>query len=175
MGCVGERHRAGTAQGEDAFAEREARRQAWYLHTGDAAGVPRLRREIMTYLAEHAMPGSDLTGTEVVISELLGNAVAHTPGPAWVHVEWDGEHPRLRVCDVGEGFCPVAVNGTAEHMNGTGHQNGTDSLQPELPPDPLSDTGRGLYLVSQLARELAVSRQRHGGTVVAAVLDVSRG
>jgi anti-sigma regulatory factor (Ser/Thr protein kinase) len=128
-------------------------RMDWYLHPGDTAGVPRLRRQIMDYLARTAAPGADLAGTEVVVGELLSNAVAHTPGPAWVNLQWDGEHPRLRITDIGDG--PA-------------------DLIPALPADPLSDGGRGLYLVSRLARELAVSRHRRGGTEVAAVLDICR-
>jgi anti-sigma regulatory factor (Ser/Thr protein kinase) len=125
----------------------------WYLDRGDTAGVPRLRRQIMAYLARTAAPGTDLGGTEVVVGELLSNAVVHAPGPARVNLEWDGEHPRLRIIDAGDGPADPT---------------------PALPADPLSDTGRGLFLVSRLAREVAFSRHRRGGTEVAAVLDVSR-
>lgn len=139
---------------EPVSASIHGRTMDWYLDSGDTAGVPRLRRQIMAYLARTAAPGADLTGTEVVVGELLGNTVAHTPGPAWVNLEWDGEHPRLRISDAGAGPADLTA---------------------ALPADPLSDSGRGLYLVSRLAREVAFSRHRRGGTEVAAVLDVSRG
>jgi anti-sigma regulatory factor (Ser/Thr protein kinase) len=147
----------------------------WYLDSGDTAGVPTLRRQIMAYLQHHAVDGSDLTGTEVVVAELLSNAVAHTAGPAWVTLEWDADHPRLRVADLGRGFdgsaVGAAVNGSA--VNGGDGERAL--LTPTLPADPLSDRGRGLYLVSRLAREVAVSRRGQGGCVVAATLDVQRG
>ncbi len=59
---------------------------------------------------DHADPGriatadADLSDTEIVVAELLTNALAHTTGPAWVSLRWNGLHPLLSVADLGPGF-----------------------------------------------------------------------
>lgn len=86
------------------------------------------------------------------MAELIGNAVRHASGPVWVSVAWTGARPELTVWDLGPGFV----------------------LQAELPPDPLAESGRGLFLVSRLAGDLAVAVRRGGGAAVRATLPVDR-
>lgn len=131
----------------------------WYLETRDPAAVPRLRREIMAYLERHASPGSDTADAALVVSELLANAFAHADGPAWVSLRWDGPHPVISVADLGPGFPPELLGRQRRGESG---------------PDPWADGGRGLFLATHLARDLAVAARAAGGSVVKATLDVTR-
>jgi anti-sigma regulatory factor (Ser/Thr protein kinase)/predicted ArsR family transcriptional regulator len=133
----------------------------WYLETRDRSAVPRLRREIMAYLERHASPGSDTADAELVVSELLANAFEHSDSPAWVSVRWDGPHPVISVADLGPGFPPELL--------GRHHPRHGDPC-----PDPWSDGGRGLFLATHLARDLAVAARAAGGSVVKATLDLTR-
>jgi anti-sigma regulatory factor (Ser/Thr protein kinase) len=123
----------------------------WYLHSGDLRAVPALRRQVISYLSRHARPESRLDDAAIVVSELLTNAVAHTAGPAWVTLNWDGQNPILTVADLGPGFDPAG-----------------------LPEDPLADRGRGLFIAARLARKIEISNRDTGGTVVSATLDIDR-
>jgi anti-sigma regulatory factor (Ser/Thr protein kinase) len=73
----------------------------WYLRSADTAAVPPLRREIMRFLRHQAAPGGDFASAELVVGELLSNAVAHTSVQAQVSLRWEGDHPVLSVADLG--------------------------------------------------------------------------
>jgi anti-sigma regulatory factor (Ser/Thr protein kinase) len=154
----------------------------WSLTPGDVAAVPVLRHQIMTALRGEVPPGEDLAAAEVVIAELLSNAVAHGTGPSWVTLRWEGVHPMLSVADAGPDFRP----GLVPPARIPGGDEGTvrpsavrpsavqPSAVPQLPADPLAPSGRGLYLVSKLALDLAVRPRDTGGTVVSATLNLRR-
>ena len=125
----------------------------WILDSGDAAGATMLRREIAAYLRRHGEPDGDLVGAELVISELLANAVRHTAGPCWVSVDWSKAEPILRACDLGEGFTLGAFQA----------------------PDFESVGGRGLYIVSSLVLQLDVRKRVSGtGSMAEATLPIRR-
>lgn len=136
----------------------------WALEPADAAAVPRLRQQIMRSLRRHATEDADLAASELVVAELLSNALAHTPGKAWVSLRWDGLHPLLSVADLGPGF-PTDRPGLI---------NTDRSLVPRLPDDPLAEGGRGLYLVAHLALDVAVASRATGGSVVSVTLNLRR-
>jgi anti-sigma regulatory factor (Ser/Thr protein kinase) len=144
-------------------------RVEWSLLPGDTASVPDLRHRIVRCLDALAAPGSDLTDAEIVVGELLSNAMAHTRGPTWVSLRWDGVHPMLSVADVGPSLARVLDEG--------GRFPATDAdrtLRAALPTDPLADGGRGLYLITTLARDVAVSPRATGGSVLSVTLDLKR-
>lgn len=125
----------------------------WYLDGRDPATITQLRHEIAQYLARHAEDGADLPGAELAVSELLTNVARHAPGPAWVHLDWSGRRPRLDVHDLGPGF----------------------ELDPQLPDNLMQATGgRGLFIVSNVAKWLNVEAKRAGGSKVSAELPVER-
>jgi anti-sigma regulatory factor (Ser/Thr protein kinase) len=124
----------------------------WYIEVPGTSDAVALRREVAAYLARHADADADLPGAELIAGELLANAVVHTGGPVWASLTWTDEYPVLRVADLGAGF----------------------ELSPALPVEPTALDGRGLYLVSHLAKELQVSARRGGGAVISAVLPVRR-
>lgn len=124
----------------------------WYLAAPEDGDSTRLRREVVAYLGRHAQPGADLPGAELIAGELIVNAVRHAAGPIWVSVSWTGEQPVLRVADLGPGF----------------------ELGPALPARATESGGRGLFIVSNLSKELEVAPRRGGGSIVSATLPVTR-
>jgi anti-sigma regulatory factor (Ser/Thr protein kinase) len=137
----------------------------WSLEPADIAAIPRLRQQIMRVLGRLATTDADLGASEIVVAELLSNALAHTAGRAWITLRWDGVHPLLSVADVGPGFSVAARPGLI---------NAARTLVPRLPDDPLADGGRGLYLVAYLALDVAVAERSTGGSVVSVTLDLKR-
>jgi anti-sigma regulatory factor (Ser/Thr protein kinase) len=123
-----------------------------FFDATDGNALGDVRRELSAYLERHARPGSDLAGADLVLGELLANAVRHAPGPAWVRVDWSESSPRVEVHDLGPGF----------------------ELQATLPEDPLAGGGRGLFIVAQLSHELSAAAKRAGGSKVSATLPIER-
>jgi anti-sigma regulatory factor (Ser/Thr protein kinase) len=119
----------------------------------------------MARLRDIAAPDADLAATEIVVAELLSNALSHTSGPAWITLRWDGTHPLLSVADIGPGFPSSEGRDLVDQWR---------TLTPRLPADPLSEGGRGLYLVARLALDVAVAARATGGTVVSVTLDLKR-
>lgn len=127
-----------------AFGERTS----WAFDAENAKSAHETRTEFVSYLNERVPAGADLAAAELVFGELVGNVVRHAPGPIEVHVEWRGTQPVLHVIDRGRGFL----------------------RDPSLPIDMLSESGRGLYIVSQLTDSLSVERIAGYGNHVAAAL-----
>ena len=124
----------------------------WYLDRARPGAFTLLRQEITDFLGRHGVPDADgLADAELIVEELLANARDHGEGPIWVCLEWGGESPTLAVHDMGPSFTlPTDVPTVNQHR------------------------GRGLWIVSKLAAELAVAAKRDGGKAVRAVLPVRR-
>jgi anti-sigma regulatory factor (Ser/Thr protein kinase) len=140
----------------------------WALEPADTAAVRRLRHQIMQALRRIAVAGADLSSAEIVVAELLTNALAHTSGQAWISLRWDGVHPLLSVADLGPGFA------LSDGTGGPALIDAARTLVPRLPDDPLAEGGRGLFLVARLALDVAVAARATGGTVVSVTLDLQR-
>lgn len=97
--------------------------------------------------------GSDLDGAELVVGELLANAVQHGAPPYGICVDWHDDPPILCVVDRGRGMRP---------------------LYPA--PGPASEHGRGLLLVRALAGDVVVDGDgvERSGTRVVVSLPVRR-
>ena len=140
----------------------------------DAQTVPPLRREIIGFLRRQARPDGDFASAELVIGELLSNAVAHGPARARVTLRWEGDHPVLSVADVGRaGAAASAVHDLAPREQADAGLPDAGLPDAVLPTDPLADRGRGLFIADQLSRGLSV-RARATGSVVSATLDLHR-
>lgn len=96
------------------------------------------------------MDEKDLGICGVIFAELVGNAVRHAPGALSVSLEFRGEEAVLHVIDKGPGF----------------------HYDPALPQTLWAESGRGLFLVSRLAREVRVDRLPGPGSHVAVTLPV---
>jgi anti-sigma regulatory factor (Ser/Thr protein kinase) len=73
---------------------------------------------------------------QVIFSELIGNAVRHAPGGLSVSVSREGSAVELHVIDDGPGF----------------------NSEPSLPDDLWAESGRGLFLIKELAEKLTIEK-----------------
>ena len=78
----------------------------------------------------------------LVANELVTNAVVHAHTDLWLRLELRGDRLLVAVRD------------------------GSPRLLRQVPPDPEGESGRGLWLVEQLARAWGVRPHRDGGKVV---------
>ncbi len=105
----------------------------------------RARREVESLLHRHAWRA----GTEDVVlalHEALVNAQRHAGGAVRAEACIDGSSLVLQVWDRGPGFDP------APYVN--------------RPPDPMSERGRGLWLISQVASAVEVRYHDNGVALV---------
>ncbi len=122
--------------------------RVWVFDVRDVSAATRLRREIAAFLRGNAR-NTDDDASELILGELLGNVVKHTPGYAEVAVSCSEGGSRLYVTDRGPGFTGSPAT---------------------LPADPLDESGRGMFLVHALSREVVVKPMPDGGTQVAVAL-----
>ncbi|MDB5040780.1 MAG: peptidylprolyl isomerase, partial [Candidatus Eremiobacteraeota bacterium] len=128
------------------------RRSHWVFHSHDAMRAEGARFQFVERLRELATPESDLASAELIFGELIGNVVRHGPGSIDVDLEWEGERAVLHVMDRGPHFTPNA----------------------ELPEDPWSEDGRGLFLIAALGENLSYAPLPVRGNHLSVVLPVRR-
>jgi anti-sigma regulatory factor (Ser/Thr protein kinase) len=112
----------------------------WSFESGDAAGAFKARADLLAYLVSRASPDSDVDSAVLIFGELVGNVVRHAPGPISIAVEWQDGVAVLRVVDSGPGFDFGQVRA----------------------PDPMAESGRGLFIVSTVAERFEVLRLPNG-------------
>ena len=119
----------------------------------EAMQVLRERPTFRERLAEIAQPPSDMDAAELIYGELVANTVRYARGDVEVRLEHADSH------------APVLI--VRDHGPGIG---GADA-RPQA--EPMAESGRGLAIVGQLARHVAVEPAEGGGTVVRATLPVT--
>ena len=111
-----------------------------------AAAVPSTRRALVADLRSIGVDPNVVDEAEIVVSELLGNAVRHADalpdGRVRVHWQVKGGVVELDVTDAGSGSAPRP-----------------------LQPAPYATSGRGLRIVRSLAHEWGVLDDERGRTV----------
>jgi serine phosphatase RsbU (regulator of sigma subunit)/anti-sigma regulatory factor (Ser/Thr protein kinase) len=123
----------------------------WQFETEDARAAYTMRDDYFKTLEERCiMSRDDLSTCGVIFAELVGNAVRHAPGPLGVSLEFRGADVMLHVIDKGPGF----------------------KYEPALPANLWAESGRGLYLVSELSRGVQVERIPGKGTHIAVTLPI---
>lgn len=124
----------------------------WFFETDTARDALEGRHLLERYLSNHC-EDCDLFAANLVFGELISNVIKHAPGGGVrVWLEPEGEHYALCIMDDGKGFSRAPSF--------------------ELPTDPDSESGRGLYLVKKLSCHFEY--RRDDGFVVRAVLPVTR-
>jgi len=123
----------------------------YWSYVGDCVEeTSRVRPDVRHFLEMQAdRDQSDLDAAELVVGELVANAVRHGAPPFGVCIDWHDDPPMLCVVDRGPGMRPVYPA-----------------------PGPTSERGRGLLLVRALAGEVVVdsaSADRDGTRVVVAL------
>ncbi len=106
----------------------------------DAAA--RVRGELRTALEQTALEPARILDAELVLAELIGNALRHAPGTVELILEAHGDRAVLHLLDKGPGF----------------------QFSPRLPSDLYSEFGRGLFLIACFATEFSVERRPGGGS-----------
>jgi len=120
------------------------------LRSDDPERVSAVRRAFSIMLAERGADKEAAYSAELVFGELLGNVARYAPGDFDVAIDFATEEPVLHLLDNGPGF----------------------RFNPNLPDDVLSERGRGLYIVSSLAKSFSVDPRLGGGSHARAVLEI---
>ena len=124
----------------------------WSLVTADAREATRARIAIRQFLALQAdQDRSDLDAAELIVGELVANVIRHAPGAIGIYVSWKGHEAVLIVSDRGPGV-PVV----------------------RCAPDGRATSGRGLFLIQALAREMKIDTVAGRGSRVVVHLPVHR-
>ncbi|HEY9179945.1 MAG TPA: SpoIIE family protein phosphatase [Candidatus Baltobacteraceae bacterium] len=131
-----------------AFGTSERR---WQFQAADARAAYTMRDEYHRMLADVCERDEEALATcSLIFAELVGNAVRYAPGPLSVSLERRAKDVVLHVIDKGPGF----------------------TYEPSLPASLWAEGGRGLFLVSTLARKVCVERLTGLGTHVAVTLPI---
>lgn len=130
-----------------------ALRKSWNYDSRSSHDAHVLRRDIARFMRYFAPADGDLFRAELIIGEVLANTVEHAPGTVHVEIDWTDLHPVITVRDGGPGLTHLAEM---------------------LPADPLSETGRGLFLIASLAVDVRVESVPGGGTSMRIVLPITR-
>jgi anti-sigma regulatory factor (Ser/Thr protein kinase) len=123
----------------------------WLIEPATADAASALRNELGALLRRHAASPDEVDDAEIAIAELLANAIEHAGGPVWVSLDWTDTQPCVAVHDLGPAFTLDVSR-----------------------PDITSVRGRGLWLVSTLAKDLDMVAKHAGGKRMQATLKVSR-
>lgn len=131
-----------------AFGKSETR---WNFEAADARAAYTMRDHFFRRLRDACAPDEDELATcGLIFAELIGNAVRHAPGPLSISLEFRDDRAVLHVIDKGPGF----------------------TYHPALPENLWAEGGRGLFLVSSLARDVQVERLAGLGSHVIVTLPV---
>jgi anti-sigma regulatory factor (Ser/Thr protein kinase) len=127
------------------LAASDAKEQRWRFEAANEDAARRVKRAVLWELAGFASASPEFGETEVILGELLGNVVRHSPGEATVFLERREGRMVLHVEDEGN---PFSLNGRAA-------------------PDPFAESGRGLSIVQAVAQAVEVTRTASGNRVSA--------
>jgi serine phosphatase RsbU (regulator of sigma subunit)/anti-sigma regulatory factor (Ser/Thr protein kinase) len=109
----------------------------WRFDVGDPAAAYAIKRGLFVWLHRVAeATAEEMQACEVIFSELIGNAVRHAPGPLSLSASVEDGEVVLHMIDEGPGF---------DHV-------------PSLPSDLWAESGRGLFLISELSNDIRASR-----------------
>ena len=127
-------------------APRVSNQRTWSFDACDPKSAHRARRAMLWFLGNHIRDEADLAGAELVLGELMGNVARHSPGPADVTVDRRDGLLYLRVTDRG---APFTLNGKVT--------------------DLYAESGRGLFLVRSIAKDVRVGHNGTGNEVTAVI------
>lgn len=113
---------------------------------GEPSSVPMARSFITELLGQWDLDGP-VPASELLVSELVANAIQHVPGPCALELTYRGNVLRIAVSDSGPGMPDLQVMG------------------------PSSERGRGLHIVSAFSTAWGVDQLPDGRKLVWAELD----
>jgi serine phosphatase RsbU (regulator of sigma subunit) len=128
-----------------------ARNRHWRFDVGDSTAAYAIKRDLFAALgAVIDEDRSDLQASELIFGELIGNALRYAPGSLSIALSVDDARAHLHLIDEGPGF----------------------EYDPHLPDNVMSESGRGLFLVSTLAEDVTVRRLPLSGGYIKVTLPV---
>ncbi len=122
----------------------------WSLNTNDARAAREARKAATAQLSEHTTSSDALGAAELIIGELLSNAARHADGHVCLELSLAEGHAQISVHDTSPSF----------------------AMDFNRPPDTFSENGRGLYIISELARTISVTPLNGMGKRVTVTLDL---
>lgn len=114
----------------------------WSANARDEQRIRAIRSDVLGEILFCHLDDETIFRAEMILGELIGNVVRHTPGAIEVVLERRRGAIVLHVLDNGEGF----------------------QFSPRLPLDAFSERGRGLYIAAQLSDDFSVTRRPQGGS-----------
>lgn len=120
----------------------------WTFPSSAGDRAAEVRGEIFETLVAMGANEYDLANAGLILSELVGNVYRHARGDVSVVLDTSAPSPVLHVLDRGSGFRFVS----------------------RLPTSTFSESGRGLFVVSQIAYDFSVGGRPGGGSHARAVL-----
>lgn len=126
--------------------------RVWHLRTERPESALAKRGEYLEAIAQQCGETFDRFTAELIFTELVGNVIRHSRGPIEISMRCLDGYAQLNVEDSGRGF----------------------EYRPQLPADPLSDNGRGLYLISRYAKTVRVKKNANAGTIVTALFPLKK-
>jgi anti-sigma regulatory factor (Ser/Thr protein kinase) len=125
------------------------RRSGWSFDAENAQAADDARHEFLDRIVSLGWKGDALNAAELIFGELIANVVRHAPGPVEIYLDLTNKAtPVLHCIDRGSGVL----------------------RKPSLPDDPLSENGRGLFIIDQLSHGLEVEHVDGWGNHVAVTL-----
>ena len=123
----------------------------WRFDVGDPAVAYAIQRELIALATAVGAPDeAEINACELILSELIGNAVRHAPGALSISVSIDDDGVWLHLIDDGPGF----------------------AFRSALPDDLWAESGRGLFLIAALARSVEATPLRGCGSYIRVCLPV---
>ena len=122
----------------------------WSLDANDVRAAREARKAATATLGRHTDSRDALGAAELIIGELLSNAARHADGHVCLELSLDDGNAQISVHDTSPAF----------------------AMDFKRPPDTFSESGRGLYIISELARSIAVTPLGGMGKCVTVTLDL---
>jgi anti-sigma regulatory factor (Ser/Thr protein kinase) len=123
----------------------------WRFDVGDPAVAYAIQRELITLAtAVGQQSEAEIHACELILSELIGNAVRHAPGALSISISIDDDGVWLHLIDDGPGF----------------------EFCSALPEDLWAESGRGLFLIAALARSVEATPLPGCGSYIRVCLPV---
>ncbi len=120
----------------------------YIFSSSDVAHVRQVQRDIVATLRAKNYCSDGIVGAELAFIELIGNAVRYAPGQVYVVLDVRDSAAVLHVFDRGQGF----------------------DYAPDDTMNFCSESGRGLFIIRQLANSFSINRRTTGGSHARVVL-----